>query len=348
MIRFHDHADWLWWLLFTWLPVIIVLMSWAWRRRRTIMARMANPELVERLTNSISPGRRRLKELMRILAMLFLVIGVTGPKFSSELVEVKRQGVDIVVLLDVSNSMLAQDIVPSRLEKAKFELRQLLDQLRGDRVALVVFAGQAHLQTPLTLDYSAFEMLLDIADEKLIGVQGTAVEAAIQEGLRAFSEEDEKYKTMILISDGEDHEGQLAGILAEAAQRNVIIHTAGIGSLSGTPIPVLDENDRIKGYRRTADGEVVTTRLDTKILEEISSTTSGRFVHLNNAAATLDEIYNDILGMEQKEYSRHEFTNFSEQYHWFVIVALLLFALELMISDLQPRARSWEGRVIGD
>ncbi len=346
MIRFEDHAGWLWALLILWVPLMLLFVLWAWQRKRHVLRRMANPELIQRLSHSISTPRRSLKEALRIIALLLLVLGVMGPKFSSELVELTREGVDVVVLLDVSNSMLAQDIVPSRLEKSKFELRRMVERMEGDRIALVVFAGQAHLQTPLTLDYSAFEMFLDIADESLIGVQGTAVEPAIQQGLQAFAREEEKYKTMILISDGEDHEGNLDEILQEAAANNVIIHTAGVGSLSGTPIPILDKQGNIKGYRKTREGEIVTTRLSTRTLEKISSSTGGRFVHLNSAASTLDDIYSDILGMEQKEFSRHEFTNFREQFHWFILAALLIFVAEFLLSDLQPRARDWEGRII--
>jgi len=278
--------------------------------------------------------------------VLFLLFAVAGPKFSNELTEVTRKGVDIVVLLDVSNSMLAEDITPSRLEKAKFELRRLLDNLQGDRVALVVFAGQAHLQTPLTLDYGAFGMFLDIADERLIGVQGTSLESAIREGLRAFSPEDEKHRTMILISDGEDHEGKLDEVLQEATTQNVIIHTAGIGSLSGTPIPVLDDRGEIKGYRKTKTGEIVTTRLNTTTLEMISHRTGGQFVHLVDARTSLDPIYQKILGMDQKEFTRHEFTHFREQYQWFALVGLIMLLAELLLSDLQPRARNWEGNLI--
>jgi len=342
MIRFADHPGWFWPLLILWLPSIIVIMVWSWRQRHRILSRLGNPELIQQLSSSVSRIRRRTKEMLRLGALAALLLAAAGPRFSTELTEVTRKGVDIVVLLDVSNSMLAEDITPNRLEKAKFELRRLLKELRGDRVALVVFAGQAHLQTPLTLDYAAFEMFLDIADERLIGVQGTSLESALLTGLRAFPEDEDKFKTMILISDGEDHEGNLENVLEQAQAANVVIHTAGVGGFAGTPIPILDERGEVTGYRKTKTGDVVTTRLTTKSLEAISLATDGRFVHLASAGSSLDEIYSDILGMEQKEFTRHEFTNFKEQYAWFAVIALVLLLIDFILSDKQPVDRRME------
>lgn len=348
MIRFEDYPQWLEFGLWM-VPVLILLLFWwaAFKRKRQF--RMAgDPQLLEQLSNSISRKRRLIKSLLQALGLIFILFALLGPKFSDELTEVQRQGVDIVVLLDVSNSMRAQDIVPDRLEKARFELRRLVESLRGDRIGLVVFAGQAHLQTPLTLDYAAFEMFLDISDESLIGVQGTAMADALEVGLQAFDTEDKQHRAMILISDGEDHEGALEPVLDELVQNNVIVHTAGIGSFSGTPIPILDDQGNVKGYHKTKTGEVVTTRLYTETLETISAATGGRFIHLNSASAGLDQIYEDILKMEQKDFKRHEYTNFKEQYHWFALVGLLLLVIEALLSDINPIARNWQGDYVHD
>ncbi len=348
MIRFEAFPEVLQWILWLIIPVLMGIGLWAGAIKKRTLIRAGDPELIEQLSHSVSKQKRRLKDLLRFSAISLILFAVWGPKFSDELTEIHREGVDIVILLDVSNSMRAQDIKPDRLEKARFELRKLIKELRGDRIALVVFAGQAHLQTPLTLDYSAFEMFLDISDETLIGVQGTSFENALEVGLSAFDQEDTQHRAMILISDGEDHEGQLDEVLERAKAENVIIHTAGIGSFSGTPIPIFDDQRKLTGYRKTRTGEVVTTRLYTETLQTISVETGGRFVHLNTASASLDEIYNDILGMEQKEFSRHEFTNFKEQYHWFVFLALLFLVLELLITDLHGTDRNWQGDYIRD
>ena len=316
--------------------------------RKVLIERAGDPDLLEQLSRSVSKRKRLIKDILRLSAILILLFAAWGPKFSDELTEIHREGVDIVVLLDVSNSMRAQDIKPDRLEKARFELRKLIQELKGDRVGLVVFAGQAHLQTPLTLDYSAFDMFLDISDESLIGVQGTSFENALEIGLSAFDPEDQQHRAMIVISDGEDHEGNLDEVLERARTENVIIHTAGIGSFSGTPIPLYDDRGRLQGYRKTSSGEVVTTRLYTETLQSISVETGGRFVHLNTASAGLEEIYNDILGMEQKEFSRHEFTNFKEQFHWFTWLALLFLILDLFITDLHGTDRNREGDYISE
>ena len=348
MIQFESYPFWLQAMLWAIIPLMILIGIWFRLARKRIIKRAGDPELIEQLSRSVSKRKRLTKDVLRLLAILLLLFAAWGPKFSDELTEIHREGVDIVVLLDVSNSMRAQDIKPDRLEKARFELRKLLKDLRGDRVGLVVFAGQAHLQTPLTLDYAAFDMFLDISDESLIGVQGTSFENALEVGLSAFDPDDQQHRAMIVISDGEDHEGNLDEVLERARKENVIIHTAGIGSFSGTPIPIYDDRGTIKGYRKTSTGEVVTTRLYTETLQSISTETGGRFVHLNTATAGLEEIYNDILGMEQKEFSRHEFTNFKEQFHWFTWLALLFLVLDLLITDLHGTERNWQGDYVRD
>ena len=348
MIQFETYPIWLQSLLWSIIPLMAVIGIWFQFSRRNLLNKAGDPVLLEQLSRSVSKRKRLTKDSLRVLAILVLLFAAWGPKFSDELTEIHREGVDIVVLLDVSNSMRAQDIKPDRLEKARFELRKLIRELRGDRVGLVVFAGQAHLQTPLTLDYSAFDMFLDISDESLIGVQGTSFENALEIGLSAFDPEDQQHRAMIVISDGEDHEGNLDDVLEKARKENVVIHTAGIGSFSGTPIPLYDDRGSLLGYRKTSSGEVVTTRLYTETLQSMSVETGGRFVHLNTASAGLEEIYNDILGMEQKEFSRHEFTNFKEQFHWFAWIALLFLILDLLITDLHGTERNWEGDYISD
>ncbi len=346
MIQFEMYPLWLQLVLWGIIPLLICIGVWYRVARKRTIKRAGDPELIEQLSRSVSTRKRSVKDMLRLLAILLLLFSAWGPKFSDELTEIHREGVDIVVLLDVSNSMRAQDIKPDRLEKARFELRKLINDLRGDRVGLVVFAGQAHLQTPLTLDYAAFDMFLDISDESLIGVQGTSFENALEVGLSAFDPEDQQHRAMILISDGEDHEGNLDEVLERARKENVVIHTAGIGSFSGTPIPVYDDRGVLKGYRKTKTGEVVTTRLYTETLQSISAATGGRFVHLNSASAGLEEIYSDILGMEQKEFTRHEFTNFKEQFHWFTWIALIFLVLDLLITDLHGTERTWQGEYI--
>lgn len=348
MIQFETYPLMMQFILWSIIPLLIFIGLWFRISRRNLLKRAGDPELLEQLSRSVSKRKRRTKDILRLSAIILLLFAAWGPKFSDELTEVHREGVDIVVLLDVSNSMRAQDIKPDRLEKARYELRKLIKELKGDRVGLVVFAGQAHLQTPLTLDYSAFDMLLDISDESLIGVQGTSFENALEIGLSAFDPDDQQHRAMILISDGEDHEGNLDEVLERAHEENVIIHTAGIGSFSGTPIPLYDDRGQLQGYRKTSSGEVVTTRLYTETLQTISVETGGRLVHLNTAAAGLEEIYNDILGMEQKEFSRHEFTNFKEQFHWFAWIALLFLLLDLLITDLHGTERNWQGDYISD
>lgn len=346
MIKFQEYPFLLQLFLWLLLPLFMALLLWTIRWRKRVRSQLGDIDMLDRLSTSISKPRRRFKEILKIAGFIFLILAAFGPKFSNDIMEVTRKGVDIVMLLDVSNSMLAEDITPSRLEKAKFETRKLVEKLRGDRIGLVVFAGQAYLQTPLTLDYSAFNMFLDLSDEHTIGVQGTALEDAMTTGIQAFDQNDKKHRVMILISDGEDHEGKIDQVLKTAESENVTIYTAGIGTLSGTPIPVLDRDGNVSGYKKTADGEVVTTKLATATLEEIARNTGGRFVHLNASGNGLDDIYQEILGMDQKEFASHEFTNFKEQFHWFAWAGLICFILDFFLSDLQKRARNWGGELM--
>ncbi len=344
MIKFQPYPSWFYGVLAAWLPVLFFFFLYGRRKHKRVLQEAGSPELIERLTRSVSPSRRRLKGILRGTSLMLLVVALTGPRFSRETRPVERKGVDLVFLLDVSNSMAAQDIQPSRLDKAKYEIRKLVRQLRGDRVGLVVFAGHAYLECPLTLDYAAFEMFLDIADQQLIGVQGTSLAEAIRVGLQAFQSAGKKNnRVMVLISDGEDHEGELDQALQEARAAGVVIHTAGVGTLSATPIPILNDERQVVGYKKDKRGEVVTTRLNTETLEKIAAASDGRFVHLNATASGLESIYDDILKMDKQTFKKQVFVNYKEQYAWFAWPAWLLLVLDIFIGERNTRARTWEG-----
>ena len=349
MIQFEMYPNWVWFLIFCTLSYVmfLYLRSKRWRTKKIEEAGDIN--LIRHLFSSISFRKRKIKTLLILSALLMGLIALAGPKYSDETVEIKREGVDILFLLDVSNSMLAQDIQPNRMEKAKLEIKKIVRNLKGDRVGLVIFAGQAYLQTPLTLDYAAFELLLDLVSPNMISVQGTSFTEAISRGMSSYETEEngnEHFKTMILISDGEDHEGALDEITKEAKLNHVIVHTVGIGSARDTPVPQFNKDGKAQGYRKDRNGNIVTSRLNMLDLIFIAEETNGISVQIESGNGDLNLITDSIFNMDKKSFSAKEFVNYKEQYHWFAWLYFILLLLEMSISDYEKRLRSWEGQLI--
>lgn len=323
------------WFNFLALPLLVVLFWYATKARRKQLAEFGDTSLVSALTASVSPKRRRLKRILLFLGFFFLGIGLVAPKIGTSLIEVQRRGINIILGLDTSLSMAAEDVKPSRLRRAKYEAAQLIGKLRGDRVGLVAFAGVSYLQSPLTLDYRAARMFLDVMDTDLIPSQGTAIGDAIEMAIKSFDVEQEKYKALVLFSDGEDHLGKAIEAAQKAAQDGVVIYTVGVGTLSGAPIPVVDD-DGNSGFKRDRQGKVVTTKLDPSILQQIASITGGKYYQLNSGNYSADELYNQIFHLDRTELSSHQYSNYEERYQYFLAIALLLFIAEFFIPERRP------------
>mgnify|MGYP001133296963 CR=1 FL=1 len=270
MLRFG--SPWMW-LSFLSVPLLILLYWLASRARTRKLREFGDSGLVDQLTESVSPGRRKVKRWLIIGAFVFLSVGLIAPKIGTSITEVKRKGINLLFLLDTSLSMKAEDVKPNRLRRAKYETSQLMDKLRGDRVGLVAFAGVSYLQCPLTLDYGAAKMFLDVMDTDLIPSQGTAIGDAIETALESFDTKDTKHKAIVIFSDGEDHFGKAVSAAQKAAEQGVVIYSVGVGTIGGSPIPVVDDNQQ--GFKRDRQGRVVTTKLDPSILQEIASVTEG-------------------------------------------------------------------------
>jgi len=325
-------------------PALAVFLWWAVVARRKALTRFGDANLVDRLSKSVSKRARMLKTVLMLLGVLLLVIAMARPQFGTRLETVRREGKDVIIALDVSASMLARDIVPSRLEKAKFEIASLFDLLEGDRVGLVAFAGEAFVQSPLTVDYAASRMFLQAMGPDLIPVPGTNLGEALIRSVEAFEAGEPQYRILVLITDGEDHEGDIDAGLERAAEAGVTIYTVGIGSTDGVPIPDVDANGIERGFIRDSSGSIVLSRLDEQTLRDIARETGGRYFAASAGESELDELAAEIAGGEDRELDARRFTRFEEQYQLFLGLALLLFTAEWLIPDRRRVVTEWKGR----
>ena len=331
------------WLLFA-LPVLTVFAVWALGARRSAIRRFVSPAMVTRLTGQVSYARQRWKYALVLAGVTLLVAALTGPQFGAELTMAQRRGVDVIVALDVSRSMAATDIKPSRLERARFLIGQLLDRLEGDRVGLVLFAGKAFVQCPLTLDYGAFRLLLsgDVGIGS-IPVQGTAIGEAVDVAMNCFDQGELQHKAIILLTDGEDHTGDLHDQVERAAAQGVRIFAIGMGTTDGELIPVSDEGGGVL-YHKDSHGNYVKTRLDESMLSEMALASNGAYFRAGGTGAEVEGVYDQIANMDQKELGSERLSRREERYQIPLALALLCFAAEAALSDRRRRVREWRGR----
>ncbi len=315
------------------LPLAAMFFAWALAKRRKTLERFADQPLAARLAEGSSRGRRWIKACLLLAALASLVVAFSRPQFGTRLQTVSREGQDVVVALDLSSSMLAEDVPPNRLEKAKHAIGSLIDLLRGDRIALVGFAGRAFVQCPLTLDYGAAKMFLQAMDTGLIPVQGTAIGEAVRKSAALFKTGDKQHKVIILFTDGEDHGGDAAEAARGAAESGIVLYVVGVGTDRGAPIPLRDEQGRPLGFKKDDQGQVVVTRLSEPTLRELAVDASGGFFRLSSGEGEIRQIYGEISGMDKKTLATQEFTQFNEQYQPFVAAALLLLVVELFVAE---------------
>ena len=296
------------------------------------------------LLNRVKHSRIYLRSRLMLLGIIFIIFASIGPQIGTKLAELTREGVDILILMDTSTSMNAVDVKPSRMEKAKYELGRLLNGLEGDRVGLIAFAGSAHLHCPLTEDYSAARLFLNMMDTDLIQNQGTDLAAPIQLALDHIQEDENKFKIFLLVSDGEDHQGEAILLAKKAYEQGIVIHTLGVGTLAGGPIPVLDKNGNRKEFKKNKSGIIVTSTLNELVLNEISNITGGTFVRIENQVNAILPILNKIKDMEKKEIKSHVFSQYEDRYQVFLVIGLLLFLAEFIIPTRTKEEMVWEGR----
>jgi len=319
---------------------------WAIRYKSHLLKRFGNLEILEKLMRNFSHGRRNLKISLIMLSYIFFIIALANPQIGTKLEEITREGVDIIIALDVSQSMLAEDIKPNRLEKAKYEVNKLLDLLQGDRIGLVAFSGMAHMQCPLTLDYSAAKLFLSIMDTDLIPQPGTAIGNAIETAVKGFNTKERKYKVLILITDGEDHETDPLEAATQAEQEGVMIYSIGIGSPQGVPIPQYNRSGTRTGFKKDRNGNIITTKLDVVTLQKIAYQTGGKYYLASTGEAELEEIYNEVSEMEKKELVSKQFSQYEDRFQIFLGIGLLFILLEFFIPERKKYKSEWRGRFV--
>ncbi|MDI6765699.1 MAG: VWA domain-containing protein [Bacteroidota bacterium] len=333
MIRFA-HSDYLYALAF--LPVLLVLFWWAIQMRRRGLSRFGSPLLLELLMPSVSKYKRTTKFFIAFSALTILILGVANPQIGTKMEEVKREGVDIIIALDVSNSMKAEDIKPNRLESAKQGISRMLDKFQNDRLGLIVFAGDSYLQLPLTTDYSAARLILSTVDVDVVPIPGTAIGSAIKLAMKSFAAGEKKHKVIIIISDGENHEDDAIAAAKDANSEGVIVHTIGMGSPDGVPIPTYQGNTQT-GYKKDESGNTVVTKLDEQGMRQIAEAGGGIYIRATNQRDELDAVFKEIQAMEKKEFGAKVFTEYEDRFQYFLAVAILLLILEFFVSERKNR-----------
>ncbi|MDR3251650.1 MAG: VWA domain-containing protein [Tannerella sp.] len=314
------------------LPVLLIFYIYIIKARKRAIKKYGTPELISSLMPEASPKRRQLKYFVLFTALAVVIFIIAGPQFGSKRETVKHQGIEVMVCLDISNSMLAQDITPNRLEKAKQMLSRLTDGLENDKMGLIVFAGDAFTQLPITSDYISAKMFLSSINPSMVSTQGTAIGSAIDLAMRSFTPDDNAGKAIVIITDGENHEGNAVQAATEAADKGVKINVVGIGLPKGAPIP-LNNNDFMKDNA----GNVVITQLNEAMCQEIAQAGKGMYIRADNTNSALKAIQGELDKMTKSEVESQVYSEYDEQFPFLAWIALVLIVAEIIISERKNR-----------
>lgn len=329
MYRF-EHTQFLWFLVIIPLTILVAIIHRSWRKKA--LRNLGDQRLVELLLPNYAPKMKSVKVVLLCFAFLFLVVGLANLQFGSKLEEVKSKGVDIMIALDISNSMLAEDIAPSRLEFAKREIDHLVGKLHNDRLGVVVFAGDAMVQLPITTDYSAVKLFLKNINTNIIAKQGTAIGTALELASESFDYDSPTQKAIIVITDGENHEDDAVKMTKEISDEGVIIHTIGMGSQNGGPIPVYRHGKQV-AHRTDKEGNTVISKLNEQMLKEIAQEGKGIYVRASSANSGLNYVMNEIDGMEKTEFDSMVIRNYKSRFQLFLFISLAFFVLREVLPD---------------
>jgi len=318
------------------LPVLIILFLWMLYWRRSKLKKLGEARLVSEQMLGFIPGRSTMRFILLCIAFCCIVIGWANLQTGDKTEKVQRKGVDVVIALDISKSMLARDIQPDRLTRAKQLINRMIDRMQNDRVALVVFAGRAYLQVPLTVDYSAVKMMLQNVTPDIVPTQGTVIGDAIDMSLQSFSQKEKKYKSLVIISDGEDHDEHALEKAREAADQGVIVHTVGIGSPQGATLYDPDT----KAVKLDDKGNPVISKLNEDELRSIAAAGHGTYSLLNNTDEVADKLMDELSGMEQKSLGAVVFTDFTSYFQYFLIVGFLILIIEWILPGANKKMKA--------
>ncbi len=324
-----------WFLLAIAVVIVIYFLQLIWKKKA--QQKFATPVSLEKL----SPNKSRFKPLLKVLfwslAIAFLTMALVNPKIGSKMETVKREGVDIVFAIDVSKSMLAEDVAPNRLEKSKQLVTQIINNLTSDRVGIIAYAGSAFPQLPITTDYGSAKLFLQAMNTDMVSSQGTAINEAIELAQTYYNDETETSRVLFLISDGEDHGGKIEDIAEQAAEKGIRIFTIGVGSAKGGPIPI-KRNNVTQSYKKDRSGETVITKLDESTLQQISEETNGEYISGNNTSQVIDKVNDILANIEKTEFESQQFADYKDQFQWFLGFGILFIVLDVLVLE---RKTSW-------
>ena len=338
MFRF-EHIEYLYaLLLIPFFSVLMVLYS-IWKVKA--YKKFGDLKVIRQLMPWSSAKKQTLKFLLLMLAFIALIFGLANPQVGSKLEKVQRKGADLMIALDVSNSMLAQDIRPDRLTRAVQGITKLIDKLEGDRIGIVVFAGKAYVQLPITTDYAAAKLFLSTISTKMVPSQGTAIKDAIDLSASSFRQ-DNRSKAIIIITDGEDHEGDAVESAKAAAEEGIKIFAIGMGSPDGTPIPLYDDSGRQMGYKTDKNGQVIVSRLDETTLQQVASAGDGIYVRASTGQDGLGKILDEINALEKQEIETKLFSEYDSRFQYFLAISIIFLLLEFLIPE---RKSKWADKI---
>lgn len=320
-----EHKDYLW-LLWAVVPVLLLFLYFQYWRSSSL-AKFGNSSLLSQLTPDVSFNKHLIKFILLTLAFEFMIIGFANPQVGTKQEKVKRQGIDVFIAMDVSNSMLSEDVRPNRLMRAKNFVSNFIDELHNDRLGMIVFAGRAYMQMPLTVDYSAGRMYLKTINTNLIPTQGTNIAEAVNMARENFVQEDNKHKALIIITDGEDNEGGTDEAIAEAVKQGVKIFTIGVGTDNGGPIPVGSD------FKRDESGNIVLSKMNQPMLRELAQKGNGRYFQLGSGKDEINAIFKELGRINTKDFEEVVFTDFNDQFQVCLIIAAILLFIEWMLSE---------------
>lgn len=329
------------------LPTIVSIFFFLFRKQRKNLRTFANSSLHSVLIPKHSRIKSWIKMILVTLSLALLTLAAANPQVGTRLEEVKQSGIDVFILLDVSFSMSAEDIKPNRLEKAKYQISNLINKLRGDRIGLIIFSGDAYVQIPLTTDYSAANLFLSAVDFKSVPQPGTAIATAINLAAKSFDYNASTQKVIVVITDGEDHEGDIEKAVADAVDKDLKIYAIGLGSPDGVPIPIYNSQKEAIGFKKDRDGNTVLTKLNDPILKEIASKGNGKYYRGNNYEDYLDQIFQELSSLEKTEFGTKKVTDYEDRFYYFLAPAILLLILEFFISESKSKLFSKLNRKLG-
>ncbi len=313
------------------IPALIAFYWYSRIKRKRALTQFGQKEILSVLMPNASSARPAIKFTVLLIALASIIVGIARPQFGSQLKTVKREGIELIIALDVSNSMLAEDIQPNRLERSKRAISQLVDKLSDDKIGLIVFAGEAYTQLPITADYVSAKLFLSSVGTQMVPTQGTAIGAAIDLAAKSFSPQFTGSKVIIVITDGENHEDDAAGAATNAAEQGIVVHTIGMGLPQGGLIP--DNSNGQKGYKKDNKGNTIVTKLDEKMLQQIAQAGKGLYIRANNTQMGLIALFNEVNKMEKTEMESQIYADYDDKFQYFIAFGIFLILLNFLILE---------------